>query len=171
MLTTPPATLLSTGPTTGPTTGLSKGDFMLLFHNSTPKLGVCTSTAAQTIKLGYVSPETGPLAPFGEADSFVIGAVRKYFAQHGVTEPIAEQRRVQEGRLPSALRPPLLDRAPEGRLAGGVRGGAGVDGQPMRVGGTRPQLSRADQHIPPALSPNARQSAAACDPPGMPQCT
>jgi branched-chain amino acid transport system substrate-binding protein len=39
----------------------------------------------QTIKLGYVSPETGALAPFGEADAFVIGAIRKYFVQHGLT--------------------------------------------------------------------------------------
>ena len=37
--------------TTRPTTGLVKGEVMLLFHNSTPKIGICTSTAAQTIKL------------------------------------------------------------------------------------------------------------------------
>ena len=29
------------------------------------------------IKLGYVSPQTGPLAPFAEADSFVLGGVRE----------------------------------------------------------------------------------------------
>jgi branched-chain amino acid transport system substrate-binding protein len=32
---------------------------------------------SRTIKIGYVSPQTGPLAGFGEADSFVIGGVRK----------------------------------------------------------------------------------------------
>jgi len=37
--------------TTRPTTGLVKGDLMLLFHGSTPKLGICSSQAAQTIKL------------------------------------------------------------------------------------------------------------------------
>lgn len=37
--------------TTRPTTGLVKNELMLLYHNSTPKLGVCISTAAQTIKL------------------------------------------------------------------------------------------------------------------------
>lgn len=37
--------------TTRPTTGLTKGELMLLFHGSLPKLGVCTSTAANTIKL------------------------------------------------------------------------------------------------------------------------
>ncbi len=28
--------------------------------------------AAQSLKLGYVSPQTGPLAAFAEADNFVI---------------------------------------------------------------------------------------------------
>lgn len=37
--------------TTKPTTGLTKGELMLLFHGSMPKLGVCTSTGAQTIKM------------------------------------------------------------------------------------------------------------------------
>ena len=32
--------------------------------------------AERTIKLGYVSPQTGPLAPFAEADNFTIDAVR-----------------------------------------------------------------------------------------------
>lgn len=31
----------------------------------------------QTIKIGYVSPQTGPLAAFGEADNYVIGGVRE----------------------------------------------------------------------------------------------
>ncbi|NQV57686.1 MAG: ABC transporter substrate-binding protein [Rhodospirillales bacterium] len=33
--------------------------------------------AARTIKIGMVSPETGPIAAFGEADQFVLSAVRK----------------------------------------------------------------------------------------------
>ena len=33
--------------------------------------------AARTLKIGYVSPQTGPLAGFGEADNFVLGGVRK----------------------------------------------------------------------------------------------
>jgi hypothetical protein len=37
--------------TTRPTTGLTKGEVILLFHGSTPKLGICSSTGAQTIKL------------------------------------------------------------------------------------------------------------------------
>jgi len=30
----------------------------------------------KVIKLGYVSPQTGPLAPFAEADAFVVGERR-----------------------------------------------------------------------------------------------
>jgi branched-chain amino acid transport system substrate-binding protein len=33
--------------------------------------------AAKTIKIGFVSPETGPIAAFGSADAFVVGEVRK----------------------------------------------------------------------------------------------
>jgi len=29
--------------------------------------------AGETIKIGFVSPQTGPLAPFGEADAYIIG--------------------------------------------------------------------------------------------------
>ena len=35
--------------------------------------------ASSTIKLGFVSPRTGPLAPFAEADAFVIEAVNALF--------------------------------------------------------------------------------------------
>lgn len=40
--------------------------------------------AADTIKIGYVSPQTGPLAPFGEADKWVIEQMRASF-KDGVT--------------------------------------------------------------------------------------
>ena len=33
--------------------------------------------AARTLKIVYVSPKTGPLAGFGEADDFILGGVRK----------------------------------------------------------------------------------------------
>jgi branched-chain amino acid transport system substrate-binding protein len=36
------------------------------------------------IRIGYVSPETGPLAPFGETDQFVIGAFGEFFAQNPI---------------------------------------------------------------------------------------
>jgi branched-chain amino acid transport system substrate-binding protein len=45
-----------------------------------PLLAACGSggsSSSSSIKIGYVSPETGPLAGFGEADKFVIGALKK----------------------------------------------------------------------------------------------
>ncbi len=36
--------------------------------------------ANRTVKLGYVSPQTGPLAPFGEADAYILESMRKQFA-------------------------------------------------------------------------------------------
>lgn len=35
--------------------------------------------AADTIRIGYVSPQTGPLAPFGEADKWVIDQIKTAF--------------------------------------------------------------------------------------------
>jgi len=35
--------------------------------------------AAETVKIGYVSPQTGPLAPFGEADKWVIDQMKAAF--------------------------------------------------------------------------------------------
>lgn len=36
--------------------------------------------AASKLKIGYVSPQTGALAPFGEADTFVVNALKQRFA-------------------------------------------------------------------------------------------
>ena len=46
-----------------------------------PKLALAQGA---TIKIGYVSPQTGPLAPFGEADKFVIDRLNAVFKK-GVT--------------------------------------------------------------------------------------
>ena len=35
--------------------------------------------AADALKIGYVSPQTGPLAPFGEADKWVIEQMKTAF--------------------------------------------------------------------------------------------
>src|SRR5215470_14856365 len=40
--------------------------------------------AAQPVKIGYVSPQTGPLAPFAEADNFIIGAARELFKKQNL---------------------------------------------------------------------------------------
>jgi len=44
--------------------------------------GAAGSTA--TVKIGYVSPQTGPLAPFGEADTFVIDAMNKHYKDNPI---------------------------------------------------------------------------------------
>ncbi|MGO8918285.1 MAG: ABC transporter substrate-binding protein [Stellaceae bacterium] len=46
---------------------------------ATAALGFPAIAQAKSFKLGYVSPQTGPLAPFGEADSFVLASVRETF--------------------------------------------------------------------------------------------
>ena len=48
----------------------------------------------ETLKIGYVSPQTGPLALFGEADTFVVDMMEDYFAENpivtadGVEHPV-----------------------------------------------------------------------------------
>ena len=42
-----------------------------------PYINSAFAQAGRKIKIGYVSPESGPLAPFGEADKYVIGAIRE----------------------------------------------------------------------------------------------
>jgi branched-chain amino acid transport system substrate-binding protein len=49
-----------------------------------PVLAACGSSSSSSggsLKIGYVSPETGPLAGFGEADKFVIGALNAKFKE------------------------------------------------------------------------------------------
>jgi branched-chain amino acid transport system substrate-binding protein len=43
-----------------------------------------SAVAADTLKIGYVSPQTGPLAPFGEADKWVIDQMKAAF-KDGIT--------------------------------------------------------------------------------------
>ncbi|MGF1664330.1 MAG: ABC transporter substrate-binding protein [Kineosporiaceae bacterium] len=47
----------------------------------------------RAVRIGYVSPQTGALAPFGEADSFVVAAMTAYFADNplvigGTSHPV-----------------------------------------------------------------------------------
>jgi len=39
-------------------------------------LGGGGAAAGRTVKIGYVTPQTGPLAPFGEADTFTVNAMK-----------------------------------------------------------------------------------------------
>ncbi|MPW22362.1 ABC transporter substrate-binding protein [Paraburkholderia sp. CNPSo 3157] len=51
------------------------------------------AAGARTLKIGYVSPQTGPLAPFGEADRFTIqqmqGALKNGVTIGGKTYPVS----------------------------------------------------------------------------------
>ena len=40
-----------------------------------------TGSSGGTIKIGYVSPETGPLSIFGQSNSYVLGQVRAALAK------------------------------------------------------------------------------------------
>jgi branched-chain amino acid transport system substrate-binding protein len=53
-----------------------KGAAALAATGVAGSLGFPALAQSRAIKLGYVSPATGPLAPFGEADKFVIGAIQ-----------------------------------------------------------------------------------------------
>jgi branched-chain amino acid transport system substrate-binding protein len=50
------------------------------------------AATGRPIKIGFVSPKTGPLADFAQADDFVLGGIRKLWANglvvNGVTHPI-----------------------------------------------------------------------------------
>src|SRR5262245_11643889 len=47
------------------------------FSGWLPRVARAQGAGGRALKLGYVSPQTGPLAGFGEADNFVVGGVRK----------------------------------------------------------------------------------------------
>ena len=55
-------------------------------------LGKRAFAAPRPLKIGYVSPETGVLAPFGEADAFVVDEIRKKvqggIMSGGATRPV-----------------------------------------------------------------------------------
>jgi len=46
--------------------------------------------AAAPATIGFVSPQTGPLAPFGAADAYVIQKLQPQFAAHGITVEVRD---------------------------------------------------------------------------------
>lgn len=42
--------------------------------------GVASVTAQDTIRIGYITPQTGPLAPFGAADEFILAGIEDVLA-------------------------------------------------------------------------------------------
>jgi branched-chain amino acid transport system substrate-binding protein len=81
-----------------PRTHISRRTFLKLSASSAAALalGACggapTTAAGRTVKIGYVSPQTGALAPFGEADTFTVNAMKTALAAGlsiaGKTHPI-----------------------------------------------------------------------------------
>ncbi|MEM7114015.1 MAG: ABC transporter substrate-binding protein [Chloroflexota bacterium] len=61
---------------------ISRRDFLKITGAVTASalLTACGASAGRTIKIGVVGPITGPLAGFGEADEFILGAVQEIFA-------------------------------------------------------------------------------------------
>jgi len=57
--------------------------------------GGSTAAADAPIKIGYVTPQTGSLAAFGEADSFVLAQMKQYYADHPVTLADGSQHPVE----------------------------------------------------------------------------
>jgi branched-chain amino acid transport system substrate-binding protein len=61
--------------------GLSLASLVTLGACGGIKQSTSGGGARRTIKVGYVTPQTGPLAAFGEADAFVIGALGPVLAK------------------------------------------------------------------------------------------
>jgi branched-chain amino acid transport system substrate-binding protein len=62
----------------------TRRDFLKLSAGAVAALSLAgcaagSTTGGRTIKIGYVSPQTGPIAAFGEADNFILNGVRKAF--------------------------------------------------------------------------------------------
>ncbi len=59
---------------------------------SVTPLASAAASPGRAIKVGYISPKTGPLAGFGEADDYILGDLKATFASKvvigGVTHPI-----------------------------------------------------------------------------------
>ena len=74
-------------------------------------LGKRAFAANRPLKIGYVSPETGALATFGEADAFVIDQIRKKtqggVMSGGATRPVETLVRDSQ---PAPIAPPRLGR-------------------------------------------------------------
>lgn len=59
------------------------------------KLGGDSGGSSDVIKIGYVTPRTGALAAFGEADSFVLDQMASYYKKNGITTGDGKKHRVE----------------------------------------------------------------------------
>jgi branched-chain amino acid transport system substrate-binding protein len=76
-----PDQTLTTQQPAAPDSELSRREFLRLASGAAiaagaVSFGVPALAQGRRIKIGYVSPQTGPLAPFGEADNFVLAGIR-----------------------------------------------------------------------------------------------
>ncbi len=90
--------------------------------------GSAVSSAGGTLKIGFVSPRTGSLAAFGQADSFVISAMNSLFAERGVTvagkkygvQLIAKDSQSTDAQAATAANQLILDNKVNLVLVGGT---------------------------------------------------
>jgi branched-chain amino acid transport system substrate-binding protein len=61
--------------------GMSGAAFGLSGILASCKSSSTGGSTAGSVKIGYVSPKTGSLAPFGEADDFILGGIRQKFGK------------------------------------------------------------------------------------------
>ena len=68
--------------TNGKQNGLTRRDLLAAAGAVTAAMamGIRPAFAADTLKVGFISPRTGPLAGFGETDGFVLELVHKALA-------------------------------------------------------------------------------------------
>lgn len=57
--------------------------------------GSSGDSSTGTITIGYVTPQTGALAPFGATDKYVIAQMTKYFAAHPITTADGVKHKVE----------------------------------------------------------------------------
>ncbi|WP_168915399.1 ABC transporter substrate-binding protein [Microcella flavibacter] len=77
---------------------LAGASVLMLAACSTPTLGGADGDGGgdeNVIRIGYVTPQTGPLAAFGEADSFVLDQVRAYYEENGVVDAAGTEYSVE----------------------------------------------------------------------------
>ena len=83
--------LAACGSSSSPSPAASSAPSATTAPTTAPSVSAAASPG-RTIKIGYVSPRTGPLAGFGEADDYILGDLKAVFGSKvvigGVTHPI-----------------------------------------------------------------------------------
>ena len=76
-------------------TGLTRRDFIATSAAAVGAaavgLGVNSAQAADTLKVGFISPRTGPLGGFGEGDGYILDLARKAFEEMALDESVTAE--------------------------------------------------------------------------------